>query len=49
MEKTTQETNGSVGYSSTNPEPASIKEDREEEHTLRSAVEYDLKEKVTPP
>lgn len=46
MEKS-QHANTSGAYSSNNPEPPSVKES-EEETSLRSAAEYDLKEKVTP-
>ena len=50
MDNTTEKASASIGYSSNNPEPPSIKEDSEqvEENTLRSAAEYDLKEKITP-
>jgi len=50
MDKATEKANASVGYNSNNPEPPSMKEDaaQVEETTLRSVVEYDLKEKVTP-
>lgn len=50
MEKSAENANPSLAYGSNNPEPPSLKESEQaEEYSLRSAAEYDLKEKVTPP
>jgi hypothetical protein len=49
MEKSTEKDNATVGYDSSHSEPSSLEESElAAENTLRSAAEYDLKEKITP-
>jgi hypothetical protein len=49
MEKSTEKDNVSVGFGSNSSESSSLEESEPAaENILRSAAEYDLKEKVTP-